>query len=109
MRLWRKHPDSFSAGLLPPGLVAGMIAGLPISVLFPHFALAYAGALIAYAAVVLCGSLTTALREKRLRLLPWLPITFVTIHVASGTGLLLELLQYRRRGAASKTQCTSLS
>jgi succinoglycan biosynthesis protein ExoA len=93
MRLLRKHPDTLSAGTLVPGLfVAGVLLGLAPALLLRWFAPAYVAILVAYAIIVVGGSLAIALKRRSLGLLPWLPLVFVTIHVAAGTGTLLELL-----------------
>ena len=78
VRLWRKHPDSFSAGLLPPACLVAGTDRRPADkrALSAFCSCAYAGALLAYAAMVLCGCTDDRFAQKRLRLLPWLPCCF---------------------------------
>ena len=93
VRLARKHPETFSWGLLPPTLlVAGLVVGLPLSFTAVWLAVIYAVAIAIYAAVVLAASASLALRLRCLRLLFALPLVFLTIHVASGMGMLWEVL-----------------
>ncbi len=98
IRLWRKHPETFSWGIVPPLLfVIGLIAGLPLCFAgYPlvggWLAALYVGALAIYAAIVLAVSAAIAVRQRSLRLLAWLPLVFATIHVGSGAGLLRELI-----------------
>ena len=83
VRLWRKHPETFSFGILPPPmLVAGLIAGLPLSFAASWLAMIYLVAVVLYSAVVLAASASTALRLRSPRLCCWLPLVFLTIHVA---------------------------
>lgn len=106
IRLWRKHRETFSAGLLPPTLlVAGLVAGLPLSFVAGWLAAVYVGAVLLYGAVLLAGSASIAVRLRSPRLfLPSLA-AYLTIHVASGTGILLELLQIG--GAPRKVKKTA--
>jgi succinoglycan biosynthesis protein ExoA len=92
VRLWRKHHETFSWGLLPPTmLVAGVIVGLPLSFAASWLATVYLAAVLLYSAVVLAGSAATALRRREYGLFLPLSLAFPTIHLASGTGILLEL------------------
>ncbi len=96
VRLARKHPETFSFGILPPPmLVFGLIAGLPLSFAAVWLAAIYVGVVVVYAAIVLAGSASIALRRWNFRLLLPLSMAFLTIHLASGTGILLELIHPR--------------
>ncbi|GAG21176.1 unnamed protein product [marine sediment metagenome] len=93
IRLMRKHPGTiFIGSLLPGAFVLGLIVGLPLSFLAPWLAVIYAGTLFLYLAIILLSSLQIALRLGNPRLLPWLPLAFMTIHVGSGVGILCELV-----------------
>ncbi len=97
VRLVRKHRETFSWGLLPPTLlVAGLVLGLPLSFTAVWLAAVYLAAVALYAVVLLAASASLALRLRRLRLLFTLPLVFLTIHVASGMGMLLELFRSSR-------------
>jgi succinoglycan biosynthesis protein ExoA len=101
VRLVRKHRKTFTWGHLPPTLfVAGLIVGLPLSFTTVWLAAIYLAAIAIYSAVILTASVSLAFRLRRLRLLFALPLVFLTIHVASGMGMLGELFQSReqRRG-----------
>jgi len=92
VRLARKHPETFSFGILPPPmLVAGLVAGLPLSFAASWLAMAYLAAVVLYATILAAASASAALRWRSVCLLFWLPLVFLTIHVASGMGMLLEL------------------
>jgi hypothetical protein len=58
--------------------------------------LVYAGVLGVYALAVAVACLGCAIRTRDRALLPWLPLVFVTIHLAAGWGILVELLAGRR-------------
>ncbi len=92
VRLWRKHPETFSFGILPPPmLVAGLVAGLPLSFAASWLAAIYLAAVVLYVAVVLAGSASIALPWRNRGLFLPLLLAFPTIHVGSGMGILLEL------------------
>ena len=66
VRLWRKHRDTFTLGLVPPTLLmAGLIVGLPLSFLSVWFAFAYIAAIAIYAAILLTTSTVIAVRQRR--------------------------------------------
>ncbi|MBN2580004.1 MAG: glycosyltransferase family 2 protein [Pirellulales bacterium] len=94
MRLLRKHPETLSLGALIPALfLAGVFLGLAPALCFRWCAAAYLAVLSVYTILVLGGSVIGTLKRRNLGLLPWLPLVYVTIHVAAGTGTLWELLQ----------------
>jgi GT2 family glycosyltransferase len=97
VRLLRKHPQSLSLPCLLPalfllGLLVGPLLGLASSLL----ASAYLVALAVYGSVVLLTSLALSLKNRDLRMLPWLPGVFVAIHAGAGAGILLEFARGRR-------------
>jgi succinoglycan biosynthesis protein ExoA len=92
VRLARKHPETISLGILPPPLlVAGLMAGLPLSFAAVWLAVIYVATVTLYAAVVLATSASLAWSLRHFRLVWCLPAVFLTLHVASGMGMLLEL------------------
>jgi succinoglycan biosynthesis protein ExoA len=103
VRLLRKHPETFSApGFLPAAFLLGVVAGPAFAWLSPWLALAYAGSLGLYALVVGLASLVLTLKARDLRLLPWLPLAFATIHAGAGAGVLQEwIVGLRRKPAAA--------
>jgi succinoglycan biosynthesis protein ExoA len=104
VRLLRKHPETFTGlGFLPAAFLLGVVAGPAFAWLSPWLLLAYAGSLGLYALIVALASLVLAVRARDLRLLPWLPLAFATIHVGAGAGILREWLMglWRRQAAES--------
>ncbi len=92
MRLLRKHPETLSLWTFLPGLfVLGNLAGLALMWWALWLTATYVTALVLYGATVLAGSAITAARRRDARLLLWMPLVFLTIHVATGFGLLWEL------------------
>ena len=93
VRLLRKHRDTLSLRTFVPLLfVVGLLAGLPLSAAVPWLRPLYFAALMAYATIVGLSSLWIAAGKRQLALVAWLPLVSATIHIASGTGMLLELL-----------------
>jgi succinoglycan biosynthesis protein ExoA len=93
MRLLRKHPDTFSLpGFLPAILLAGLLIGPFLTLIAPWLAAPYAAGVLAYLLAVLLVSIGVSGRARALRLLPWLPVVFCTVHCGAGAGILRELL-----------------
>jgi succinoglycan biosynthesis protein ExoA len=93
MRLLRKHPDTFSwTGFLPALFLAGLVTGPILTMLTPRLAAPYAVCVLLYLLTVVLESLRVAVRARSLRLLPWLPVVFCTVHCGAGAGILSELL-----------------
>ena len=96
VRLWRKHRETFSLGILPPTLlVAGLLAGLPLSFAAGWLAAIYVGAIMLYGVILLAGSASIAIHRRSLGLFVPSLCAYVTIHLASGTGILMELFRIR--------------
>lgn len=93
VRLFRKHPDTFTVPCFVPGaFVLGLILGPLLSLFSPLLATTFASVLALYGLILLLGSLAIAAKSRELRLLPWLPLVFIAIHVGAGTGIVKELL-----------------
>jgi glycosyltransferase involved in cell wall biosynthesis len=93
VRLWRKHPDTFSlACFVPAAFLGGVVAGPWFALISGWLGTAYEAVLAIYIAALLVGSLMLAWRGRDLRLLPWLPLTFAAIHFGAGVGIWQELL-----------------
>jgi glycosyltransferase involved in cell wall biosynthesis len=98
VRLLRKHPDTFSLPcFVPAAFVLGLAVGPALALAMPWLGAAYLGVLALYALIVLLGSAAIAVRTRDLRLLPWLPLVFATVHGGAGAGILRELLLGHRR------------
>ncbi len=109
IRLLRKHPDTFAIRtLLPAVFLAGGVLGLLVCWLWAPLAAVYVGALATYLAAVLTVSIMIGIRHRDLWLFPWLPVVFLTVHVAAGMGLLIEALwPLRRRKGNGRDGATS--
>jgi succinoglycan biosynthesis protein ExoA len=97
VRVMQKHPRQMSARQFAPPLFAAAL--LILGVLSPVFAaarLALAAIACAYVAANLCASVLTA-RKNGWRLLPLLPATFATLHLAYGFGFLKGLIKFWNR------------
>jgi succinoglycan biosynthesis protein ExoA len=98
MRLLRKHPDTFSLpGFVPAAFLAGVVAGPLLAYWIPLLALLYVGILGIYASALLAASAALSLRQRDPRLLPLIPLVFLTIHAGAGAGVWCELLLGARR------------
>lgn len=97
-RLLRKHPETFSWGILPPVLfVAGLIVGLPLCFAATWLAAVYVAAIACYAATVVASSAWIASRLRNVRPFLWLPLVFAAVHIGAGVGILLELPRPSRK------------
>jgi polysaccharide deacetylase family protein (PEP-CTERM system associated) len=93
VRLLAKHPDTFTVPCFLPALfVLGVVGGALLSFLTPWLALLYAGIMGLYLLAVLAASASLATQARDVRLLPWLPLVFPTIHCGAGAGILQEAL-----------------
>jgi hypothetical protein len=93
IRLLRKHPDTFRLpALIPAAFLLGVIAGPAAGLISPWLGVAYAAVLGLYTLAVLLGSLAVAVKAREARLLPLLPLVFLTIHFGAGAGILQEVL-----------------
>ncbi len=97
IRLWRKHPETLSIKTLLPGVfVLGCILGFGLAWTNKWLAASYVLALASYSVIVLAGSFIATAKRRDLAVLPWLPLVFLTIHMAAGAGLLWEMVFGRR-------------
>lgn len=93
VRLWRKHPETFTwTGFVPAFFLLGLLAGPLLGLISPWLALTYAATLGLYAFLVAIASLSIACQERSPRVLAWLPLVFPTIHLGAGAGQVLEWL-----------------
>ena len=97
VRLFRKHPESFSLGaFLPAAFVVGVVLGPSVCWALPILWTSYLAVLLAYGMAILGESLRLALQNRNASMLPWLPAVFAAIHLGSGTGVLAEAFtEYR--------------
>jgi GT2 family glycosyltransferase len=98
VRLVRKHPETFSVPCFVPGaFLLGLLVGPLLGLLLSWLLLVYAGVVSLYALAVTVACLGCAARSRDREMLPWLPLVFVTIHLAAGWGILTELATGWRR------------
>ncbi len=96
VRLWRKHPDTFSFKGFAPGIFLFCLTlGLPFCFLEPAILCLYCGVLTLYGLVILGESARLATLSRRLSLLPLLPLVFAVIHFGFGLGIVREMGQRR--------------
>jgi len=92
-RLLAKHPRTFTIPCFIPAIfILAVIAGPFVAWIFPAFAMLYAGAIAVYLFTILSTSFTIACQKRDWRLLPRLPLVFITIHAGAGSGILVEAL-----------------
>jgi succinoglycan biosynthesis protein ExoA len=100
VRLLRKHPETFSfACFLPALFLLGLVAGPLFAWHSAWLAAAYAIAVAVYGAAILATSIGLSLQTRDPRLLPWLPLVFVAIHLGAGAGVLRECVSGGRSDA----------
>lgn len=93
VRLTRKHPDTFSMkSFLPAIFLAVVLIGLPLAFFHPVFMWIYGMSLGMYASCLLLESLRLAVVLRRPAFALFLPLVFMTIHAASGWGIVIELV-----------------
>jgi succinoglycan biosynthesis protein ExoA len=93
VRLFRKHPETFSLSCFLPALfLAGVVAGPLLAVWSSLLALVYFSVLGIYAATLLLFSIALCVCERDAMLLPLFPLVFLTIHAGAGAGVWCELL-----------------
>jgi len=101
VRLLRKYPATFSVpGFVPGMFLLGVLMGPLAGWLWAPLGMVYKSVLGIYAAAVLLASLLGTMRANDIRLLPWLPLVFPTIHVGAGTGILMEFIVGTRTAAS---------
>ena len=94
MRLLRKHPETFSLGSFLPALFfLGVLAGWIAAWFWPLLWWVYFGALGIYAGALVLDSAMIAVAQRKAGLLLRLPLVLTTIHLASATGVVLELVR----------------
>ncbi len=102
VRVMQKHTRQMRPRhFVPPSLVAGLL--LPLSIVPFTTAGAYICCLVAgsYAIANLAASVLTA-RKSNWSLLPLLPVTFATLHLAWGLGFLAGLIRFCHRWRGDK-------
>jgi succinoglycan biosynthesis protein ExoA len=91
VRLLRKHPETLTLPIfVPAAFLLGLIAGPILAWFFPWLGVVYAGTLGCYGLLVGLACATIARRTADLRVIAWLPLVFVTIHLGAGAGIVRE-------------------
>jgi succinoglycan biosynthesis protein ExoA len=94
VRLLRKFPRTFTIACFLPAFLMMALLAAPFLLLWrsPWAAAVYAIGATSYLGTVGLTSLALALRARTLRILPWLPLVFGSIHAGAGTGILREVV-----------------
>ena len=93
VRLWRKHPDTFSLkSFIPAFFAVFVVLGGLLALFLPVLRLPYFAVLGLYAAIVLSFSVLAAWTERKASLAVNMPSVFPAIHFGAGWGMLRELL-----------------
>jgi succinoglycan biosynthesis protein ExoA len=96
VRLFRKHCETFSLKSFGPGFfVLSVIFGLPLCFVHPVFLGIYLSVLVFYVFAVLTESARLAVLNRRLTMLPFLPLVFAAIHFGFGYGILREFCRFK--------------
>jgi succinoglycan biosynthesis protein ExoA len=98
IRLSRKHPESLSlASIVPMLFLVGLAGGPLVSLLSSSLRTAFLAVILLYGVLVALSSLAIVVRMRDVRLLPWLPLAYVTVHLGVGYGALREFLTGQAR------------
>ena len=93
VRLFRKHPNTFSITcVIPAVFVLGLAAGPMLAWLIPGLWPVYLATVGIYGLAVLVSTVGIAMQPDGWRLAPWLPLVYLTIHLGAGFGLLREMV-----------------
>ena len=107
VRLARKHSESLSLSSLIPALfIVGLVTGPLVSFFVPVLWFVYGGVLALYVLLALGYSLKASIDSGNVSTLFWLPPIFLTIHLASGWGILAEFLISNQPRNSSQKQLT---
>lgn len=105
VRLERKHPGSCSLKLIVPALfVIGLVTGAVFSFLSKWIALIYLGVLAFYGVMIFAESCRLSIKNRFPFGILLIPAALITVHLASGTGLILESLFGKRIRSVRKQQ-----
>jgi succinoglycan biosynthesis protein ExoA len=97
VRLFRKHPESFSLGsFIPAAFVAGVVCGPIVCWAMPLLWPAYLSIVTIYLLAIIGESTRLAWQAGNIYTLLWLPVVFAAIHIGSGSGVLLEISHFFR-------------
>jgi succinoglycan biosynthesis protein ExoA len=112
MRLFRKHPDTFSLGSFAPALwLAGLFLGPLAGLAYVPLWWIYLGSVAIYLAAVVSASIQVAWQHCEARFLLLAPVVLVTVHAGTGWGVLGEALKtypaLRRQDNQEGQPCTS--
>ncbi len=104
VRVMQKHPRQMQLRqFVPPLFVAGLLIGLLLMPLFPTVRYLTALVLSLYAVATIFASILAA-RKGSWQLLPLLPISFATLHLAYGAGFLFGVMRFWNRWRVSQNQ-----
>jgi hypothetical protein len=94
VRVMQKHPSQIRIRqLVPPAFVASALGATILAPVSAAARISLLGILVPYGVANLAASIAAA--RANLQLLPYLPLTYATLHVAYGCGYLAGLLHFR--------------
>lgn len=103
VRFSRKHPGTGGMGVLvPAAFVAYFLAGGVPAIAVAGFRLPILVSLGVYAGVVMAFSTALAVKLRKLTILAWLLLVFLTIHIGAGVGIWLETIKDLRDSLAAR-------
>ena len=101
VRVMQKHPDQVRARqLVPPVFVAALAGSAALAPFATAGRVSLAGIVVAYAVANMAASVAAG--RTKTRVLPWLPLTYTTLHVAYGSGYLAGLVAFREGPQATR-------
>jgi succinoglycan biosynthesis protein ExoA len=99
VRMFRKHPESFSImAFVPAVFFIGIAVGPLLCSMLPVLWYVYWAVIGGYLLAILAASTHAAYKEQNLALLPWLPLVFLAVHLGSAWGTFAELMSGKRMG-----------
>jgi succinoglycan biosynthesis protein ExoA len=102
-RMVRLHPRSIKPRqLAAPAFVVSLLLLVPASWWLAPARWLLAAGLSAYALLALASALQLARRERDLKIVPLVPLSFLLIHLSWGVGFLLGLARAPRRAAGGR-------
>jgi succinoglycan biosynthesis protein ExoA len=109
VRVMQKHPRQMQLRqFVPPLFVVALLAGLLMMPILPA-ARYFTGLIVSlYAVAVITASILSA-RKGKWQLFPLLPIAFVTLHLAYGSGFLFGLMKFWNRWGVGQNRVQSVA
>jgi succinoglycan biosynthesis protein ExoA len=105
VRVMQKHPGQMRLRqFVPPLFVAILLVSLPLALLPVAGRWVFASITGSYIVANLVAATLLGARKGNWRLLPLLPLTFIVLHLAYGSGFLFGIIRFWRRWTDRNTQ-----